>query len=97
MSSLMKMPLRRLNWYQRVQRLEGLRIEDLDAVVRAVGHEQAALRVERQAVRLIELAFEAGAPLAELLDELAGLVELDQARVRRRRGLRPRGCRRSDR
>src|SRR4029453_18872582 len=66
----------------RGQRLERLRIEDLDAVVRAIGDKQAALRIEREAVRLIEFSVEARALLAELLDELPGLVEQDQPRVR---------------
>ena len=48
----------------------------------AVRHEQAALRIEREAVRLVEFAVESRAELAELLDELAGAVEANQARVR---------------
>ena len=51
----------------------------------AVGDEQAAARVEREAVGLHELALGAGAHLAELPKELAGLVEADQPRRRRRR------------
>ncbi len=60
-------------------RLERLGIEDLDAVVRAIGHVEAALRVERQAMRLHELAFERAAHLAVFADELAGAIETDQA------------------
>src|SRR5580765_7841325 len=52
-----------------------LLIEDLNPVVVAIADEQASLRVERERVRLIDLAG-AGAQLAPLLEELAGLVEL---------------------
>ena len=44
-------------------------VQDLDAVVRAVGDEQAALRVERQGVRSHELAGPGPLP-ADRLDEL---------------------------
>src|SRR5262245_47044046 len=50
-------------------------IEHLHAIVVAIADEQSALAVERQRVRLIELS-RAGTELAPLLDELAGLVEL---------------------
>src|SRR5262249_59949419 len=50
-------------------------VEDLDAVVRAVGHEQPPLRIQGQAVRSVELA-RAGALLAPGLDERPVLREL---------------------
>src|SRR5207247_2794794 len=55
-------------------------IEDLHPVVVAIADEQPSPRVERQRVRLIELA-RTGAQLAPLLDELASLVELQDAIV----------------
>src|SRR5207245_6576320 len=51
-------------------------IEDLNPVVIAIADEQTAARIHREAVRLIELAGP-GAKLAPFLDELAGLVELE--------------------
>src|SRR5262249_14719313 len=64
-------------------------VEDLHAVVRAIGDEEAALRVERETVRAQELARFPPVP-AELLDELPIAREPDQAiavllRVRRTR------------
>src|SRR5262245_11207498 len=58
-------------------------IEDLDAIVRSIGDEQASLRIPGKCVRLRELA-RRRALLAELFDELSGLVELDDARRDRR-------------
>src|SRR5216684_3796734 len=55
-------------------------IEDLDTVVAAVAKEQPAARIHRQRVRAVDLAGRA-ALLAPGLDELAGLVELDDAGV----------------
>src|SRR6267378_2065686 len=55
-------------------------IEDLDAVVAAVAKEQPAARVHRQRVRAVDLAG-CAALLAPGLDELAGLVELDDAGI----------------
>ena len=53
-------------------------VQDLDAVVRAVGDEQAALRVERQGVRSHELAGPGPLP-ADRLDELPVLRYPHQA------------------
>src|SRR3954470_3432455 len=50
-------------------------IEHLHAVVVAIADEQPSLRVEGERVRLVEFT-RSGAELAPLLDELAGLVEL---------------------
>src|SRR5579871_161605 len=55
-------------------------IEDLDTVVAAVAKEQPAARIHRQRVRAVHLAGGA-ALLAPGLDELAGLVKLDDAGV----------------
>jgi len=64
----------------RVERLVGLGIENLDAVVRTVGHEEPSLRIERGTMRLHELALGAGAQLSKFAEELAGLVEAHEAR-----------------
>ena len=62
-------------------------VQDLHAVVVAIADEEPAARVHRERVRLIELAG-TGAELPEALDQLAGFVELQDARVRaRRRGV----------
>src|SRR5712691_2576451 len=53
-------------------------IEDLDAVVGAIGDEQAACRIHRQLMRGVELAGTAAA-LAPGLDVLAVLGELEDA------------------
>ena len=58
-------------------------VEDLDAVVAAVGDEQPALRVEGEPVGRPELAGPE-ADLAPLLDEVAVLVELEDAAGRSR-------------
>ena len=50
-------------------------VEDLDAVVPPVGHEEAPGRIELQRVRGAELA-RAESDFAPLLDEFAVLVEL---------------------
>ena len=67
-------------------------VEDLHPVVRSICDEQAALRIERQAVRADELAW-SGPMLAKRLDELAVAREEDQPvavlRVRRGRGQWP--------
>src|SRR4029077_8233871 len=55
-------------------------IEDLNAVVAAVGDEQPALRIERQVVWTHQLA-RAAAFLADNLDQLAVLGKLHDARV----------------
>ena len=55
-------------------------VEDLYAVVLAVGHVEAPARVHGQAVRSMELAG-LDAQLAPRLDELPPGVELDDARV----------------
>ena len=73
-------------------------VEDLDAVVAAVADEQAALRVERERVRLVELARRRCRTCPNVLMQLAGLVELENPRRRARRcwrGLRTRRSRRS--
>jgi hypothetical protein len=57
-------------------------IEDLDAVVFAIGDEESAARIDRQPVRRLELAGR-GSPLAPRLHEPAVLRELQDARVRR--------------
>src|SRR4030095_4385133 len=53
-------------------------VEDLNAVVRAIGDEEAAPRVERETVRPDELAGLPAVP-AEFLDELPVAREPDQA------------------
>src|SRR5262249_10810443 len=55
-------------------------IENLDTVIAAVAKEQPAARIHRQRVRTVDLAGRA-ALFAPGLDELAGLVELDDAGV----------------
>src|SRR6266481_7012540 len=55
-----------------------VRIEDLDAAVAAVGHENPALGIHRDSVQLVELALTL-AVLTPSCDLLAGLVELDDA------------------
>src|SRR5688572_2722146 len=55
-------------------------IEDLNPVIRTIGNEEPAFRVHRQRVRRVELAARRS-PRAPLLDELAGSVVLDDARV----------------
>src|SRR5262249_26697132 len=68
---------------EHVARLEvrAVLIEDLDAVVAAVGHPQAAARVEHQRVRRAELAV-TDADAAPRLDELPVGRELADARRR---------------
>src|SRR5712671_4314644 len=62
-------------------RLEGaVVVEDLDAVVVAVGDIDIALRVNRNAADIVELAL-AGALLAPAFDEFAVLVEFGDARI----------------
>src|SRR5262245_39102832 len=55
-------------------------VEHLDARVAAIGHIDVALRIDLQAVRRVHLA-RRGAARPDRLDELAELVELDDARV----------------
>ena len=62
-------------------------IEDLQPHVAAVGDEQAAARIEREAVRRLELAGR-GPELAPRLDELAVLRDLRDARDGVGRGVR---------
>src|SRR5207247_5028080 len=68
---------------ERVARLEVLPVlvEDLDAVVAAVGHPQTAARVEHQRVRRAELAVLDADP-APRLDEFPVRRELADARRR---------------
>src|SRR5207247_2548178 len=60
---------------------------DLDAVIPAIGDEEAALRVERERVRRAELSGPR-AHLAPLFDVLAVLVELHDSPIRVRRWIR---------
>src|ERR1700757_2515616 len=57
-----------------------VRIEDLDAAVAAVGHENPTLGIHRDSVQLVELALPL-AVLAPSCDLLAGLVEFDDTVV----------------
>ena len=74
------MPLRRLNCVHLGEELAVL-VEDLDAVVAAIGDEQPAPRIERERVRLLNSPGP-GAELAPALDELAVLRELRDPRDR---------------
>src|SRR5271165_224269 len=56
-------------------------VEDLYAIVGAIADEQASARIECQCMRSIKVA-RCGSLLAPSLDELAVLVELDDARIR---------------
>ena len=73
------MPLGRLNWCIWCDEV-AVEIENLDAVVVAVADQKAIGGVDGERMRLVELA-RAGAQLAPFLDELAGLVEFDDAIV----------------